>query len=184
MSVTEIGDLVNTLRATSERVAEALARLERDAAARKAALTKQAETALQRSQGEQRERREEINTSAQARLAHLEKRTAARKTRITRAQATSKKRSLDRIDEVEGRRKFAVQRGILDTERRRDEHVAQLESEWATAQQNSEHFRYRAGQLRESARKSFRAYPTFSGRLRASGGSDQAGGGRCRSFAG
>ncbi|MGZ8939696.1 MAG: hypothetical protein ACXW32_10840, partial [Limisphaerales bacterium] len=123
LSVTELGDLVNELRATTLRLQETNARAEKETTVRKAALIRQSEAELQRLRDEQTLAREQITTQNRTQLDHLAKRTAARKTRITKAHATSRKRSLDRIDEIEGRRKFAVQKGILDTERGRDQRV-------------------------------------------------------------
>jgi DNA segregation ATPase FtsK/SpoIIIE, S-DNA-T family len=167
MSVSEVGEVLNKVRSTAARIQEIYARLEKETHARRTNLTRQAETELQRLRDEQSARREEINSRARARLVHLEKRTAARKTCITKAQATSRKRALERIDEVEGRRKFAVQKGILDTERNRDQRISELERNWAADQQTAGAFNYHVAQLRDSARKSFRAYPTLPRLLRA-----------------
>src|SRR5688500_4344001 len=127
MTVSEWGAAVNGLRSTAARIQEANARLEKESAVRKQALVKQADTELQRLQDEQKTRREEIGAAGRSRAEHLERRTAQRKTRLTRAQATSRKKAMDRVDEVEGRRKFAVQKGILDTERARDQRLAELD---------------------------------------------------------
>jgi DNA segregation ATPase FtsK/SpoIIIE, S-DNA-T family len=166
MAVSELGDLVNGLRATAARLNENISRLEKETATRRGTLLKQAEAELQKLREEQNGRRESISTSARERTEHLETRTAERKNCITKAHATSRKRAMDRIDEVEGRRKFAVQKGLLDTEKSRDQRLAELEREWVEAQRNAEQFRYRTTQLHESARKSFRAYPTFPRLLR------------------
>jgi S-DNA-T family DNA segregation ATPase FtsK/SpoIIIE len=170
--VNELGDLVNGLRSTAARIQEASAKLEKETAVRKAALTRQGDSELEKLLAEQKARRDEIKGTASARLANLEKRTAARKIRITKAHATSRKRSLERIDEVEGRRKFSVQKGILDTEKGREQRIAELDGNWAAYQQESANFQYQAAQVRESARKSFRAYPTFPKLLRETAASD------------
>jgi len=172
LAVNEVGDLVNGLRGTATRIQEASARLEKETAVRKAALTRQGDAELEKLLEEQKARRDDIKGNAGVRLANLEKRTAARKTRIMKAHATSRKKSLERIDEVEGRRKFSVQKGILDTEKGREQKIAELDSNWAAYQQESANFQYQAAQLRESARKSFRAYLTFPKLLRESAPSD------------
>ena len=161
MTVSEFGAVVNGLRSTAARIQEANARLEKETAVRKAALIKQADAEFQRLQEEQRARREEIGATARSRAEHLERRTAQRKTRMTRAHATSRKKALDRVDEVEGRRKFAVQKGILDTERARDQRLADLDRAWSEYQAETTGLRARAAHFRENARRSFRPYPTF-----------------------
>ena len=172
LAVNELGDLVNELRAATARIQEANARLEKETAARKAGLARQSNAELEKLLEEQKTRRDEIKAKASERLAHLEKRTAARKTRITKAHATSRKKSLERIDEIEGRRKFSVQKGILDTEKGREQRIAELDSNWAGYQQESAQFQYQTSHVRESARKSFRAYLTFPKLLRSPGSLD------------
>ena len=167
LSVSELGGLVNQLRDTSARILEARTHLEKEHAGRKAGLTRQADAELQRLQEEQSARRSELGSKAQQRIAQLEARTSARKTRITKAYGSSRKQSLERIDETEGRRKFGVQKGLLDTERNRDQRIAELDRGWAELQQSAENLRYRASQVREAARRSFRVYPTFPRLLRS-----------------
>ncbi|HVK57356.1 MAG TPA: hypothetical protein VM735_01140, partial [Candidatus Kapabacteria bacterium] len=111
LSVSELGAIVNGLRTTAARIQEASTRLEKDAGTRKAGLVKQADVDLQRIGETQNAGREEIVRTGRERVEHLERRTAERKNRITKAFGTSRKRGLDRFDEVEGRRKFAVQKG-------------------------------------------------------------------------
>ncbi|HEX7860097.1 MAG TPA: FtsK/SpoIIIE domain-containing protein [Verrucomicrobiae bacterium] len=166
LSVSELGAIVNGLRTTAARIQEASTRLEKDAGARKSALVKQADADLQRLSEIQSAAREEIVREGRERVEHLEQRTAERKNRITKAFGMSRKRGLDRFDEVEGRRKFAVQKGLLDTERWRDQRIAELEREWADQQNDSHAFQHQLGELRRRARSSFRAYPTFWGLLK------------------
>jgi ABC-type multidrug transport system fused ATPase/permease subunit len=168
LSVSDLGNLVNQLRNTSARISEARTRLEKDFATRKASLTRQADAELQRLQEEQSARRAEITSAAQERIAHFESRAAERKSQIIKASGASRRQGLDRIDEAEGRRKFAVQKGLLDAERNRDQRIAELDREWSEFQLGTEGLRYRAATLREMARRSFRAYPNFPRLLRKS----------------
>src|SRR5262245_1906309 len=48
-----------------------------------------------------------------------------RKTRITAAQKSSKRQALERIENEEGRVKYASQKGVLDTERNRHQSLRQ-----------------------------------------------------------
>src|SRR5689334_17385053 len=123
MTVGETGDLLQELRSAAARIQTEGARIEKEFTQRRNSLIRESEDQLRRLESEQKSKREELSRAFDARAAHLEERFARRKLWITNAHATSRKAALDRIGEREGRRKFAVQKGILDAERNRDKRV-------------------------------------------------------------
>ena len=166
MTVSETGGVLQELRTTAARIQEQSGRLEKEAAQRKAGLNREFETQLQRLEAEQKAKREELAGAFGAREAHLNERTAQRKTRIAKAHTASRKRGLERIDEKEGRRKFAVQKGMLDTEKRRDQRVQELEQESRDFSVAWHEEQRQLALFRESARRWLRAYWTFPGLLK------------------
>ena len=161
MTVSETGEMLQRARSAAARIQEQFSKLEKDTAQRKAALGRQSELELQRLREEQNARREKVSGEFRERGGRLETRTTDRKTRISKAHAASRKKALDQIDEKEGRRKFAVQKGILDTEKNRDHRVSELERDFEqfTADWQAEQFQLAA--QRENARKSLAVYWSF-----------------------
>ena len=173
MTVSETGEVLQRARSAAARIQEQFARLEKETAQRKAALGRQSELESQRLRDEQNARWEKVSAEFRERDARLEARTTNRKTRISKAHSASRKKALDLIDEKEGRRKFAVQKGILETEKNRDQRVGDLEREFEqfTAEWQAEQFQLTA--QRENARKSLAVYPTFPKLLNQPGASAQ-----------
>lgn len=169
MTVSETGELLQELRSTAGRIQEQSQRLERETAQRKAALVRESESALQNLRDEQSARRESVSAEFGTRGAYWEEKRAKRKTRITQAHTASRKIAQGRIDEKEGRRKFAVQRGILETEKSRDARVADLEREFQDYSVAWQDEQRQLVILKESARKALSVYWTFPGLLNGPG---------------
>jgi DNA segregation ATPase FtsK/SpoIIIE, S-DNA-T family len=167
MSISETGDLLQEFRAAAARLQEEKLRMERETAQRKTSLASEAEAALQRLQAGQAAERQRISGELGARASHWAERTAQRKARITKAHTSSRKAALARIDEKEGRRKFAVQKGILETEKGRDARVAELEREFQDYSAAWQEEQRQLGLQREVVRKSLAVYWTFPGLLNA-----------------
>lgn len=160
-TVRETGDLLQELRSTAARIQEQNARLERETAQRKSALTRDGDAELKRLQEGQEAARDTLAKELAAIVARLDARRYERASRIARADASSRKRALGRIDEKEGRRKFAVQKGTLDTEKFRDTRLAELEREFQEFSGAWQEEQNRLAHLRAAGRKALRAYWTF-----------------------
>src|SRR6185436_11447189 len=81
-----------------------------------------------------------------------------RKQRISKAQAGAKRKALDRIDAEEGRRKYRVQKGMLDTEKWRADSLAQNDAVFAGFQANAAAESSALDEVRETASRVFRGF--------------------------
>jgi DNA segregation ATPase FtsK/SpoIIIE, S-DNA-T family len=161
LTISETGDLLHELRSAAARIQEESARLEKETALRKAALARESDAELKHLQAADKAKREELSAASAARGTNLDERAAQREARIIKAHTASRKRALDRIDEKEGRRKFAVQKGILDTEKERDQRVQELEREFQDFSAQWQQEQRQLISFRESARRWLRVYWTF-----------------------
>ncbi len=90
-----------------------------------------------------------------------EKRFQQRKERIARAHLAAKKRGSGRIDAEEGRRKYHVQKGMLDTEKWRADSLAQNDAAFAQFQGQLATESGAVHSLRDDAARRFRGYRKF-----------------------
>jgi hypothetical protein len=95
------------------------------------------------------------------RRATLDARYEGRKARIVQAHRASKKQVLERIELEEGGQKYAVQKGLLDTDRNRKAELAANDARYEEFKlrlaENSQAF----GALEQDARKAFRGYRSY-----------------------
>lgn len=95
-----------------------------------------------------------------ARRTH-EARAEHRQQRIRQAHQSSKRQALAGIEQEEGRRKYAAQKGLMDTERRRKEQLAQNDAALADFNQQLAVNREEFVQREHAAATAARGYPRF-----------------------
>jgi S-DNA-T family DNA segregation ATPase FtsK/SpoIIIE len=162
MTTHEVAESAGRLREGARKLRELEAKLDKDFAHRKTALTRGLESELQRARGEQANRIEDLNQKRDTWREQLRQRMAERAARITEAAATAEMAAEARIDETENRRKFAVQKGTLDLERGRDEAVANAKSEFEDFQKNAGQWRAALEERTAQFIKAFRPFRSFS----------------------
>ncbi len=102
----------------------------------------------------------------QASLDHIQGRFAARERRLHDAHASARKRALEMVDHEEGRRKYAVQKGTLDTDRLREELLAANEKALVDFRARVEEARVDWQELANKSRHTFRGMALFQRFLR------------------
>lgn len=91
----------------------------------------------------------------------LEEHRGARQERLERAYASASEKVYAKIEEREGRRKFAVQKGMLDLEKARVDATKSAEQDYLQFQQSAEAARQELEQTRRRIHGAFGGYPGF-----------------------
>lgn len=86
---------------------------------------------------------------------------AARERRLADAHGSTRKRGLEYVQQTEDRRKYAVQKGTLDTERSRDEALAKNDAAFADFQGQLAESRAALAEIERQAFSAFRGYRGF-----------------------
>jgi S-DNA-T family DNA segregation ATPase FtsK/SpoIIIE len=130
LGVQETLALLERLRSAVKDGAARERTLVQDYAARTLAETRRLEAALADEEaqlaGSTRQAEAELQTVEQ----HLEEWFLRRKARIDRARKNCRKQAIDRLELEEGRQKYAVQKGTLETEKQQKEAIAANDARW------------------------------------------------------
>src|SRR5688500_14388047 len=165
MRTSEAVRIARELRDGARQVRELSTKLEKERSSRRQALTRSFEAELQRARAEHSKALETLNRERDFFAGEQSRRRQERGAWITKALAARKRRLLDRIDEVEGRGKFAVQKGLLDTERSRGEELGATKLEFEQFKENAERWRASFADLRSRFKQTFRGYLGYRGLL-------------------
>jgi S-DNA-T family DNA segregation ATPase FtsK/SpoIIIE len=119
---------------------------------------------------------EKARAETQAALDHVQGRFAARERRLHDGHASARKLALERVDHEEGRRKYAVQKGTFDADRRQTELLAANDAALADFRARLEETRAGLDELAVGSRTAFRGMVLFQRLLRQEAASDNASG--------
>jgi DNA segregation ATPase FtsK/SpoIIIE, S-DNA-T family len=161
LRVSQTLELLGSLKSAITDFAAREQRIEKDFRVKTAVETSKFETAVE----EENARLAEATAQTEARLRteeeHLEARYVKRRARINKAQHGSKKMALERIELEEGRQKYGVQKGLLDTERNRKTELAANDTRLQEFQLRLTESRGAFVGLEQRAQSAFRGYPEF-----------------------
>ncbi len=117
---------------------------------------------------------EASRTQTQARLDRIQARFANRERRLHDAHGNARKHAVERVDLEEGRRKYAVQKGTLDAERRRDELLAANDAALGNFRARLAEAQSDLEQISAESRQAFRGMALFQRLLRQAATADGA----------
>jgi S-DNA-T family DNA segregation ATPase FtsK/SpoIIIE len=166
LTVSETVGLLDNLRRTVREFAAAEERTAREYRAKTDAIEKRLKDELETHEAEFTQKIADVETEFNAAQEGLRARYERRKTRITRAQHSSQRQGLQRVEKDEGRKKYPIQKGLLDTKRNREEALKQNEARLADFHAQLEHDRAAFLELEERARRALRGYGRFRRQLR------------------
>ncbi len=99
----------------------------------------------------------------------------ARSATVERAKRNVRRQVLEGIEESEGRRKYELQRRMMESARERDRNVAAARTELEAKQADFLDFEARFDALRDDALSRFRGFPGLRRRLQAAAGGEDSG---------
>ena len=158
LNVSDSLELLGNLRGTFREFADAEERTNREFRNSSEATEKKYQAQIIALQNDLESKLKQAQISFSAAKEHLENKYQQRSQRIARAHATSKRKALDRIDAEEGRRKYRVQKGMLDTEKWRDESLSQNDSTLAAFQAQIAAETAALQAVRDNAARAFRGH--------------------------
>ncbi len=161
LSVTQVRELVESLKGVMRDFAVAEEKLEKDFRAKIDATERKFREEQEAHQASAASSSAELEALHQKRKARIEFIYDRRKARIARAHKSSHKLSAQRIDDEEGNWKYKSQKGLLDTKRFRSEALARNDAKLAEFQQRLEESRAALTSLKDSASRSFRGDGQF-----------------------
>jgi hypothetical protein len=121
----------------------------------------QYEEAVAQEKARAAEETEKVEAAFRARQELLESRYVKRRARIAKAHQGSKKMALERIELEEGRQKYLVQKGLLDTERNRKAELAANDTRHEEFKGALAQHRQAFTELEQTSQSAFRAYTPF-----------------------
>ena len=102
-----------------------------------------------------------LGVASRARAESCHARWERRKYRIDQAAKAAKKQAIEKIDEQEGRKKYKLQEGAIEAERRKEADIASAAAEVAEFQARLSESRASFASLEQAARSAFRGYGKF-----------------------
>ena len=166
LTVNETVGLLDNLKRTVREFAASEERITREYRAKQDAIEKRLKDEIEAHDAEFAEKIAQSDAQFQAAKEQVQARYERRKSRITKAQHSSHRQALHRVESDEGRKKYPIQKGLLDTKRNREEALKQNEARLADFHAQLGQNRAAFVELEESARKAFRGYWKFRRMLR------------------
>jgi len=161
LTVTQTVELLDQLKATLREVAAAEEKLNREHRIKVDTTQRRFQSEMEAHETEVSAQRADAEATFARAEAQIKERYEKRKARIARAHKAAKKTALERANDEEGRQKYTVQKGLLDTERNRAENLRQNDATLAEFQAQLAESEHSFGELEHSARKSFGGYLAF-----------------------
>ena len=160
-------ELLNTLKATVSEFAAREEKLTRESRVRAAAENQRHQTGVEELDSRLAREIGEAEAAFQATKDRIQAIHAWRKARIAQAHKASLKRRLDQVEDKEGRRKYELQRGLMQRDRTREAETAQAETTLADFKARLAETQETLADLEERARNSFRGFAQFRRLLEA-----------------
>ena len=164
-SVTQVAGFLEEFRETVQEFARREDELEREFRVRLDAAEKRRRKQAEGAQEEQARATAEEQSRFTGAKQRLEQRLEARNTRIARAHASARNKESERIEAEEGRRKYAVQKATLETQRKHDDQIARSNALRSDFEQRLQKEQQALDALHFEAWKAFRGYGVFRKRL-------------------
>lgn len=161
LGVNEVLEILDRLRGVLRTFAGREEKLEAEFRARSDNRMKSMEVSLGKLSTRLSEEIARANTAFQAEKDRCQSRFDQRKIRIHQAHRSSQRQALEHIEKWEGCRKYQVQKGVMENERRREVGVAAAAAKLAEFNQKLETQHEEHIRLEISAQKAFRGYHQF-----------------------
>jgi len=161
LTVSQTIELLESLKAILRDFAEREEKLNRELRTRTEAAERRFKEEIEAHDGVVAAEIQQAKESLDASKARLVARYEERKIRIGKAEKSARRHALERVNDDEGRRKYGIQKGLLDTERGRIEALKQNEATLADFQNQLAESRQLFADLEASIDKKFRGYGKF-----------------------
>ncbi|MBN2507796.1 MAG: ATP-binding protein [Verrucomicrobia bacterium] len=167
LSVSETIDLLDRLKTAIRTAAAAEEKLEHDYRLQSGAAAKSLEQSAETNAARRADDLQRAEAAWKDTRARLQARYERRLARFQQARQSSQHHLAERIDHEEGRRKYAAQKGLIETERERKENLARNDETLAEFSRQLAENREAFVALEAATAHAFRGYPPFVARLTA-----------------
>ncbi len=166
LTVTQTAELLHNLRRTAREFVEREEKVTREFKAKIDMAQRRLKQDLDNLEAETATKLEEAQATFDTAKTRTDQVYEKRKTRITKAYQASNRQGLKWIEQQEGRKKYPIQKGLLDTKRNREESLKANDAALADSHDQLAAHRDVFVVLEDDAHKAFRGYGTFRRMLR------------------
>jgi DNA segregation ATPase FtsK/SpoIIIE, S-DNA-T family len=166
LTVTQIAELLHGLRKTAREFVEREEKITREFRAKMDLAQKRLKQELDAVETETTTKLADAQAAFEAAKAHGDQLYEKRKTRIAKAYQTSNRQGVNWMEQQEGRKKYPIQKGLLDTKRNREESLRANDATLAEFHGQLAANRGAFVALEHDAHKAFRGYFGFRRMLR------------------
>jgi DNA segregation ATPase FtsK/SpoIIIE, S-DNA-T family len=166
LTVSQTAELLHDLKRAAREFADREEKLTREFRAKTELAQKRLKQDLETLEAEAAAKLTEATELFQTRSAELQRRNESRKTRIGKAYQTSNRQGFQRVEQLEGRKKYPIQKGLLDTKRNREDLLKRNDAALGEFHGELAANREVFVQLEGEAYRSLRGYGSFRRMLR------------------